>query len=114
MLFSWLGHKIDLPLKMFHIIALCFQTPKRGSFENQSLLTNVYDKTITNGQGSAPGGMFIVFSEHPKALLRSVLLSLLTVNLQAQLTTTVEECFPEHSGPIFYAIVVVLLQPVEE
>lgn len=38
---------------------------------------------------------------------------LLTVNLQAQLTTTIEECFPEHSGPIYYAIVVVLLQVLE-
>lgn len=80
-LFSWLGHKIDLHLKMFHIIALYFQTPKRGSFENQSSLTNVYDKAITNGQGSAPRGMLItVFSEHPKALSRPLSLSLLTVN----------------------------------
>lgn len=56
--------------------------------------------------------MFTVFSEHPKAILRSVSLSLLTVNLQAQLTTTVEECFPERSGPIYY-VIVVLLQAVE-
>lgn len=66
------------------------------------------------GQGTAPKGMLIaVFSEHPKALLRPASLSLLTVNLQAQLPTAVKKHLPEHPGPIFKAMIVCLVQLVE-
>lgn len=42
MQFSWLGHKIDLPLKMFHVIALYMQTPKRSSFEKSVFIDKCF------------------------------------------------------------------------
>lgn len=70
MMYSWLGHKIDLPLRMFHIIALYFQTPKCVSFENQ--LTNVFDKAITNEAGNGSKGCaFCCLLRTPKGTLKT-------------------------------------------
>lgn len=62
----------------------------------------------------APRGVLTaVFSEHPKALSRPASLSLLTVNVQPNSLLQPGKHLPEHSRPIFNAMTVGLVQPVE-
>lgn len=62
----------------------------------------------------APRGVLsAVFSEHPKALLRPASLSLLTVNVQPSSLMQPGKHLPEHSGPIFKAMIFGLVQLVE-
>lgn len=66
------------------------------------------------GQGMAPRGVLIAgFSEHPKALLRPASRSLLTVNVQPNSLLQHGKHLPEHSGPIFKAMIVGLVQLVD-
>lgn len=55
------------------------------------------------------GVLTVVFSGHPKALLRPASLSLLTVNLQSNSLLQPGKHLSEHSGPILKAIIVGLV-----
>lgn len=115
MLFSWLGHKIDLPLKMFHIIALYFQTPKCGSIENQSSLTNFFDKAITNEAGNGSKGCaYCCLLRTPKGTLKNCFIVFADSKCQ-QPNSLLQpgKHLPEHSGPIFKDMIVGLVQLVE-
>lgn len=58
----------------------------------------------------APRGVLtVVFSGHPKALLRPASLSLLTVNVQSNSLLQPGNHLSEHSGPIFKAMIVGLV-----
>lgn len=115
MLFSWLGHKIDLPLKMLHIIALYCQTPKCGSIENQSSLTNAFDKAITNEAGNGSKGCaHSCLLRTPKGTLKTCFTVFADSKCQ-QPNSLLQpgKHLPEHSGPILKATIVGLVQLVE-